>query len=142
MEPSFLGLILDSSIIIEAERNQRTVEALLTGIRQRFGEVEIAISAVTVAELVHGVERANKAAIRQRRRAFIDDLKQHVPTHPVTDETGELAGTLSGSQAAKGITIPIDDLLIGVSAIEQGYAIATLNRRHFEKIPGLTVVPF
>jgi hypothetical protein len=60
--------------------------------------------------------------------------------HPVTDETGELAGNISGEQAVKGIKLPIDDLLIGASAIEQGYAVATLNLRHFEKIPGLKVV--
>ncbi|HEY3457725.1 MAG TPA: PIN domain-containing protein [Bryobacteraceae bacterium] len=141
MGPALLGVILDSSIIIEAERKRQTVEDLLTGIRQRFGEVEIAISAVTVAELVHGVERANTPEIRQRRRAFID-VKKHVPVHPVTDETGELAGAVNGSQAAKGTKLPIDDLLIGASAIEQGYAVATLNRRHFDKIPDLLVVSF
>jgi predicted nucleic acid-binding protein len=48
----------------------------------------------------------------------------------------------AGSQqiAAKGITLPADDLPIGASAIEQGYAGATLNTRHFQKIPGLQVV--
>ena len=59
--------------------------------------------------------------------------------HPVTDETGEIAGTLSGEQAITGIKLPIDDLLIGASAIEQGYAVATLNPRHFKKIPGLEI---
>jgi predicted nucleic acid-binding protein len=142
VEPTFLGLILDSSVIIRAERNRQTVEDFLVEVRRHFGEIEVAISAVTVAELVHGMERTDKAEIRQRRRAFIDELKKHVPVHPVTDETGELAGSLGGSQAAKGITIPFDDLLIGVSAIEQGYAVATLNRRHFEKIPGLFVLTF
>lgn len=142
MESSFLGLVVDSSIVIEAERKSQTVEDLLIAIQHRFGEVEIVISAVTVAELVHGVERANTPEIRQRRRAFIDELKKHVPVQPVTDETGELAGTISGSQAATGITIPVSDLLIGVAAIEQGYAVATLNRRHFEKIPNLVVVAF
>lgn len=141
MEPTLLGLVLDSSIIIEAERKHQNVEDLLSSIRQRFGEVEILISAVTVAELVHGVERANKPEIRQRRRAFIDELKRHVPVQPVTEESGELAGTISGSQAGKGITIPIDDLLIGMAALEQGYAIATLNVRHFKKIPDLLVLP-
>jgi len=34
----------------------------------------------------------------------------------------------------------MDDLLIGASAIEQGYAVATLNRRNFQKITGLTVL--
>ncbi len=52
MEPALLGLVLDSSIIIEAERKRQTVEELLTGIEQSFGEVEITISAITVAELV------------------------------------------------------------------------------------------
>jgi predicted nucleic acid-binding protein len=102
--------------------------------------VEIAISAVTVAELVHGVYRANTPERQQRRRVFIDDLKCHVPVHPVTDETGEIIGRISGEQAAKGITIPFDDLAIGASAIEQGYAVATRNARHFQLIPGLVVV--
>jgi predicted nucleic acid-binding protein len=140
MEPAFLGLAVDSSIVIDAERKHQTIEDLLTAIRQRFGEVEIVISALTVAELVHGVERAQTPEIRQRRRPFIDELKKHVPVQPVTDESGELAGTISGRLAAKGINVQVDDLLIGVAALEQGYAVATLNRRHYEKIPGLIVV--
>jgi len=140
MESSILGLVLDSSIIIDAERKRQTVEEFLKSVRQFFGEVEISISAVTVAELAHGVSRANTQEARVRRRAFIDELKKHVPVHPVTEESGELAGKLSGEQATRGVKLPIDDLLIGVAAIEQNYAVATLNRRHFEKIPGVIVV--
>ena len=140
MESPLLGLILDSSVIIAAERKRQTVEELLTSVGQAFGEVEIAISAVTLAELVHGVVRANTPQIKDARRAFIDELKKHVPVHPITDSTAEIAGQLSGEQAAKGITLPADDLLIGASAVEQGYAVATLNIRHFQKIPGLQVV--
>ena len=51
MEPSFLGLILDSSVIIAAERKAAAVEDLLTFAGEAFGEVKIAISAVTLAEL-------------------------------------------------------------------------------------------
>ena len=80
--------------------------------------------------------------IRTARRTFIDELKKHVPVHPVTDSTAEIAGQIGGEQAANGITLPADDLLIGASAIEQGYAVATLNRRHFEKIPGLKLFSF
>jgi predicted nucleic acid-binding protein len=140
MESPILGLILDSSVIIAAERKRQTVEDFLTSIEQSFGEVEIAISAVTLAELVHGVARANTPEIRIARRAFIDELKTHVPVHPVTDSTAEIAGQISGEQAAKGITLPADDLLIAASAIEQGYAVATLKTRHFGKIPGVRVL--
>ncbi len=140
MESPLLGLILDSSVIIAAERKKQTVEELLTFVAQMWGEVEIAISAVTLAELVHGVVRANKVEIRNHRRAFIDELKKHVPVHPVTDRTAEIAGQIGGEQAARGVTLPTDDLLIGASAIEQGYAVATLNTRHFQNIPGLLVL--
>ena len=140
MESPLLGLILDSSVIIAAERKHQTVEQLLVAIRQTFGEVEIAISAVTLAELVHGAARANTLEIRRGRRSFIDELKKHVPVHPVTESTAEIAGQLSGEQATKGVTLPAHDLLIGASALEQGYAVATLNTRHFEMIPGLQVI--
>ncbi len=139
MDTANLGLILDSSVIIEAERKGQTVEQLLEQIQQGFGEVEVAICSVTVAELVHGVYRANTPQIRQRRRSFIDELKRHVPVHAVTEETGEIIGRISGEQAAKGIRIPFDDLAIGASALEQGYAVATLNIRHFQKIPDLVL---
>jgi tRNA(fMet)-specific endonuclease VapC len=102
--------------------------------------LRFAISAVTLAELVHGVARANTAEIRRSRRSFIDELKKHVPVHPVSDSTAEIAGQISGEQSTKGITLPADDLLIGASAIEQGYAVATLNIRHFQMIPGLQVL--
>ncbi len=95
MESPLLGLILDSSVIIAAERKRQTVEQLLTSVGQAFGEIEIAISAVTLAELVHGVARANTPEIRIARRAFIDEPKKHVPVHPVTDSTAEIAGQIS-----------------------------------------------
>jgi len=142
MESPLLGLILDSSVIIAAERKRQTVEELLALVERTFGEIEIAISAVTLAELVHGVARAHTPQVRENRRAFIDELKKHVPVHSITDSTAEIAGQLSGEQAAKGITLPADDLLIGASAIEQGYAVATLNTRHFQKIPGLQIFSF
>src|SRR5258708_30679011 len=140
MESTILGLILDSSIIIEAERRGDTVEQLLEYVRKHFGEVDIAISSITVAELVHGVYRTHQPKIAARRRAFIDELKRHVPVHPVTDQTAEIVGRISGEQAAKGINLPFEDLAIGASALEQGYGVATRNLRDFERTPDLTVM--
>jgi len=139
MESTLLGLVLDSSIVIEAERQGQTVEQLLEHVKVRAGEVEIAICSVTLAELVHGIYRANTIEIRERRGAFIDELKRHVPVHPVTAETAEIMGRIGGEQASKGIKIPFDDLAIGAAALEQGYAVATLNLRHFRMIPNLDV---
>lgn len=62
-----------------------------------------------------------------RRRAFIDELKRHVPVHAVTEETGEIIDRISGEQALRGVKIPFGDLAIGASALEQNYAVATLE---------------
>ncbi|MGA2433681.1 MAG: PIN domain-containing protein [Bryobacteraceae bacterium] len=140
MESAILGVILDSSVVIEAERQQLNAAQFLKQIAQKIGEREAALSSIGVAELVHGIYRANTAERRNRRRAFLDDLKASVPVYPITDTTAELVGKISGESAAKGLNIPFDDLLIGACALERGYAVATRNQRHFQNIPGLTLV--
>jgi tRNA(fMet)-specific endonuclease VapC len=139
MGSAVLGVILDSSVVIEAERQQLNVAQFLKQIVQKIGEREAALSAITVAELVHGIYRANTVERRDRRRAFLDELKATVPVYPITDNTAELVGKISAESSAKGVSIPFDDLLIGACALERGYAVATRNQRHFQKIPGLAL---
>jgi len=40
------------------------------------------------------------------------------------------------------VVVPFQDLVIGVTAIEFDYAIATHNVRHFQMIPNLLVKQF
>jgi predicted nucleic acid-binding protein len=66
-------------------------------------------------------------------------LKAHVPIHPVTETTAEIIARIGGEQAAKGVNLPLADLIIGACALELGYANATSNVRDFARIPGLSV---
>jgi predicted nucleic acid-binding protein len=50
-----------------------------------------------------------------------------------------LAGKLDGEQQSKGVIVPFADLLIGATALALGYSVLTVNVRHFERIPGLSV---
>jgi len=59
--------------------------------------------------------------------------------HPVSIEIAELAGRIEGELAEKGISIAMEDLLIGATALSVGFGVATLNLRHFQLIPGLSV---
>lgn len=142
MESAVLGVILDSSVAIEAEREHLDVARFLRRIAQTTGEREAALCSISVAELAHGIYRANTSERRERRRTFLDELKAVVPVYPITDVTAELVGRIGAESSAKGVTIPFDDLLIGACALERGYAVTTRNPRHFGKIPGLTVLPF
>ena len=136
-----MGVILDSSVAIEAEREQLNVAQFLKRIVQKIGDEEAALSVISVAELAHGIYRANTAERRERRRMFLTELKTALPVFPVTDATAELVGRISGEVSARGVVIPLDDLLIAVCALEREYAVATHNLRHFRKIPDLKILP-
>ncbi len=140
MEAAVLGIVVDSSVVITAERRSLRVPQLVDAILAGYGEIEVSLSPVTVAELVHGIYRAKMPEASRRRREYIQELVDLVPVHPVTVRTAYLVGQIEGQEAAKGNVLPFNDLLIAAAAIEQGYAVLTENLRHFEKIPGLQVL--
>lgn len=135
-----MGLILDSSILIAAERIGRTVRQILDQVRSVQGEIEVGLSVVTIAELVHGAYRAKTQEQRDRRLEFIERLASDVPVYPVTLEIARLAGRIEGQEESKGVQLAFEDLLIGVTAMHLGYSIATLNVRDFQRVPGLLIV--
>ena len=135
-----MGIVLDSSVIIAAERRGHTVREILEQIRTAKGEVELGVSVVTVAELVHGAYRTKTEAQQQRRLEFIERLTSDVPVFPVTLDIARLAGRIEGQQEAMGVQFAFEDLLIGATALHLGYNVATLNIRDFQRIPGLSVI--
>jgi predicted nucleic acid-binding protein len=141
MDPTLLGIVLDSSVLIAAERRKLTVAQVVESVLEIAGELPMILCAISVAEIGHGIYRANTEGLRQRRRAFLDELKATVPIHPISAATAEIIARIGGEQAVRGITLPLGDLIIGASAIELGYAVATSNLRDFMRIPGLRVVP-
>jgi predicted nucleic acid-binding protein len=134
-----MGLILDSSVLITAERKGETVGQLLQQIFAAEGDQDTVLSAIALVELAHGIHRANTPEIRSRREAFIRELLRDVPVYPFTEQIAFLAGKLDGQQQSKGVKIPFPDLLIGATAMHLGYAVVTGNPRHFEMIPNLDV---
>jgi predicted nucleic acid-binding protein len=135
-----VGLILDTSILIESERRGEGVEDILRRIRAAHGEIDVALSTVSVVELTHGIYRAKTDADRTRRRVFAEGVFHDLIVHPMTLEIAQLAGRVEGEQAAQGITIDFEDLVIGVTALHLGFDVATINMKHFQHIPGLNVV--
>jgi tRNA(fMet)-specific endonuclease VapC len=95
---------------------------------------------VGLTELIHGVYRAQTPQMRVRRETFLQELLADVTVYPYTKETAMLAGKIDGEQQSKGVVIPFGDLLIGATALSLGFSMLTANLRHFQKIPGLTVV--
>ncbi|MFT4113710.1 PIN domain-containing protein [Silvibacterium sp.] len=135
-----VGFILDTSILIASERRREPVEGILRRVRALHGEVDVALSAVSVVELTHGMFRARTSEQRERRRIFAEGALQDLIVHPFSLEIAQLAGKIEGEQAARGIVIGFEDLLIGATALHLGFGVATLNVKHFQLIPGLQIV--
>jgi predicted nucleic acid-binding protein len=134
-----LGLILDTGILVIAERRGHTVGELFRQLEAAHGVVAVGVSAVTLTELAHGLERAKTPEQRRKRQNFLDDLMADMSIHPLTAEIAWRAGTISGQEAARGVVLPFEDLLIGATALHLGFEVLTTNERHFAMIPGLVV---
>lgn len=140
MEPAIRGLVLDSSVLVAAERSKQAIHDVIVSLQAAVGDLSIVLCALIVAELAHGIYRADTPQRSQQRRQFLDELKDHVPVRPVTAVTAEIIGRIGGELAAKGIQVPLADLVIGACAVEVGYAVVTRNARDFGRIAGLVVV--
>ena len=137
-----MGLILDSSVLIASERQGSNARQALAEIAVRAAGEDVAVSIITLIELAHGVARANTPERKATRQQFLNELMAALPVHPVTVPAALRAGQIDGENAAQGIRLALSDLLIGVTALELGYRVATANVRHFQQIPGLQVVTF
>ena len=96
-----------------------------------YGPLDLSLSPVYGAELAHGIFRARTPAPAQRRRLYIEEVPELVPTHPMTSRTGWLVGQIEGQEAAKGNVLPFNNLSITAAALEQDYAVLTEILGHF-----------
>lgn len=135
-----MGIILDSSVLVAAEREGQNARQMLASIARKIAETEIGISVITLVELAHGAARANTPERKAKRQKFIEELQTAMPIHPVTVALALRAGKIDGENQARGVRVALPDLLIGATALELGYSVGTANLRDFQRVPGLTVV--
>lgn len=128
-----MGIIFDSTEIIALELNRSAIDDLIAGREDEpFG-----ISVVTVAELLHGVERADTETRRLRRQAFVEKVIELLPIFPFDTSVARIYARVWASLVSKGYTVGAHDLIIAATAIALDYTVVTANRRDFGKIEGL-----
>ena len=135
-----MGVIIDSSLAITAERAHWTVPEMIERVITACGTTPAALAAVGAVELLHGIWRAKDPQIRERRTQFIETLLRALPVEPLTLKTARIAAQIDGQSKSRGVTIPFADLLIGSTALELDYSVVTGNVRHFRLIPGLKIM--
>lgn len=103
---------------------------------QRYRYQEVAISAITLAELCHGAEKS-----RDPKGNLLTVLRFLLPLevlsfdHKVASAYGKIRAALERAGKAIG---PLDTL-IAAHAVSQGMTLVTSNEREFRRVEGLRV---
>jgi tRNA(fMet)-specific endonuclease VapC len=131
-----MGIVLDSSVLIAAERRRFDFPRLLSGHPNEL----FFITSITASELLHGCERAVDAAVRERRKRFVEDVLQDYAILPFRLPEAREHARIWAELEKKGTLIGERDLFIAAIAKTAGYALATLNRDEFARVPALPLI--
>lgn len=132
-----MGLMLDSSVLIAAEKGDLNLALLL---QTEAAQEQVSIASITASELLHGCERARAGKRRDRRRQFVEELLNTLPTIPFDLDIARQHARLWAQLASAGEAIGAHDLLIAATALQLKYALATLNIKEFKRVVGLRLV--
>jgi tRNA(fMet)-specific endonuclease VapC len=112
----------------------RGVDDVATRLREARPS-EIAMSAITLAELRFGADRKGS----RKLHAAIDAFVRAVEVAVFDDEAAAEFGRLGTLLAERGTPIGEMDTLIAAHAVALKTTLVTSNMRHFTRVPGLVI---
>ncbi len=121
---------LDTNVLIDFLKDR---EPGASAVERVVLEAECFVSAVTVYELLFGVARA-------RRQIGEEALLGVMAILPFDSGVARRAAALHASLIQSNQDIGVKDVFIAATCLENDLAILTANKRHFERVPGLTVI--
>lgn len=129
-----MGLIIDTSVFIKAERQAKAdLAAFLPA-----GE-EVGLCTITVSELFEGVHLAKYAARAADRREFIEQFALVLPVFDFGMKTAFEHARLRAKQRQLGKMIGAHDLIIAATAVSLGWEVLTFNAAEFRQVEELRV---
>jgi tRNA(fMet)-specific endonuclease VapC len=141
-----MGTVLDTTVFIQLERHLSALPApvAMGDLIERLGrsleqDEPLAMASITASELLHGVHRAT-AAHRVRREAFVEALLSSFPPLPFDLPCARAHARIWAHLAATGTDVGAHGRIVAATAMAAGWRVATANVRHFDRIPGLTVL--
>jgi tRNA(fMet)-specific endonuclease VapC len=127
-----LRYLLDTNIVIYViKRRPAPARALFN---QHAGHM--AISVVTLAELLHGVEKSSDPAANL---AVVEDLCSRLEVLPYLPKAAQHYGSIRAALERLGTPIGVNDLHIAAHARSEGLTLVTHNTREFARVPALQV---
>ena len=127
-----LRYMLDTNICIYVIKNRPAA------LRDRFNSLadQLCISAITLAELLYGVE---KSARPIENLAAVEQFAARLQVLPFAERAASHFGQLRAELEKAGQPAGAYDVMIGGHARSEGLIIVTNNRREFDRMNGLRV---
>ncbi len=125
-------LILDTTIFVDAERRGRQLNRLIAD------QDDVAIAAVTAAELLVGVELADDAR-RPTRAAFVRSVLDTVPIEDYDVQVARVHATLLAHVRRTGRPRGAHDLIIAATAVARDRLVVSADSAGFADLPGVSV---
>lgn len=125
-----LKYLLDTNIVIYVIK-RKPIDAL-----QRFNTHagHMAISSITLAELLHGAE---KSTAPERTLAVVEDFCSRLEVLTSGPKAAQHYGSIRASLEMVGKPIGVNDIHIAAHARSEGLILVTNNLREFERVPAL-----
>lgn len=127
-----LRYLLDTNIVIYVLK-QRPM-AVLEAFNQNAGRM--AISAITLAELIHGAEKSQRMS---DNLSAIEDFTSRLEVLPYTAKAAYSYGQIRASLEKSGQSIGVNDLHIAAHARSEDLVLVTNNVGEFARVPALQV---
>jgi predicted nucleic acid-binding protein len=105
---------------------------------------DVFLSVVTILEIRTGIELMAVGTKRTKLEAWLEgDVRRCYSGRilPVTEEIASVGGRLIAERRKASETPGSNDCLLAATALVHGLNVATLNRKHFEKL-GVELVEF
>ena len=94
----------------------------------------MAISAITLSELLHGAEKSAKVA---QNLAAVEEFASLLEVLPYSAKAAQHYGAIRTALEKVGTPIGVNDLHIAAHARSEGLTLVTNNLGEFERVPGL-----
>ena len=126
-----MKFLLSTDTVSFALRGQGGVGERIRGCRPS----DLAISAITLAELRYGADRKGSRKLHR----LIDTFASAVEVVAFDEQAAAEFGRIGGLLADRGTPIGDFDVLIAAHAVALRCTLVTNNVRHFSRVPGLSV---
>ena len=125
-------LLLDTTFLIDSERGDASARLI-------EDDDDVAIAAVTVAELLVGVE-LSKGKAKVARQLFVDSALNTIPIISYDLEIARIHAALLVEVRKRGRPRGAHDLLIAATAKATGRTVMTADPDGFANLPGVDVL--